>query len=410
MPANEGLGAGMKIAAATGSRADYGLLEPVLREIARDPRFRLELFVTGMHLSPEFGLTWQEIAKDGFDITEKIESLLSSDTGTAVAKAMGLTTILMSDALARRRPDLLLVLGDRFEILAAVQAALVALIPVAHIAGGDSTEGAFDEAIRHSITKMAHLHFVTHADAARRVRQLGEDPARIVLCGNPGLDSLRSLTILDRDAFAASVGLELRRQNFLVTFHPATLEIVSASEQFAALLAALDRFEATDTGLIFTLPNADPQGRKLIGLVHEYVTRRQGCVVHASLGRLRYLSALHHVDVVIGNSSSGLLEAPSFRKPTVNIGSRQQGRPAAASVVTVEPGTEAIHHAIQQALQMDCSKVVNPYGDGHAAARIVAALRQIEDPQALLKKHFFDLPQPAEPEVEGFATPPWGDG
>jgi UDP-N-acetylglucosamine 2-epimerase (non-hydrolysing)/GDP/UDP-N,N'-diacetylbacillosamine 2-epimerase (hydrolysing) len=342
-----------------------------------------------MHLSPTFGLTYREIEADGFRIDEKIEILQSADTPSGTAKAMGLGTILISEAYDRHRPDLVMMLGDRFELLAAAQAALVTKIPIAHISGGDSTEGAFDEAIRHAITKMSHLHFVTNSLAAKRVHQLGEDPARIVLSGNPGLDRLRTYRPLGREEFARAIGFDLRRRNLLVTFHPETLETTPTANRFRQLLAALDRFD-TDMGIIFTLPNADPEGRELISVIEAYVEQRPNTIAAVSLGE-RYLSAIHHVDVVVGNSSSGLLEVPSFKKPTVNIGDRQKGRVEAASVITVPAEATCIYDAIQRALQLDCSKVENPYGDGHATERIVAALVAVGEPKALLKKRFFDL-------------------
>src|SRR5262245_49646951 len=362
-----------------------------MRAIDAEPTLQLCVFATGMHLSPAFGLTYREIEEDGFRIDEKIEILQSADTPAAVAKAIGLGTILIADAYERHRPDMVMMLGDRFELLAAAQAALVAKIPIAHISGGDSTEGAFDEAIRHSITKMSHLHFVTNSVAAKRVRQLGEDPARIVLSGNPGLDRLRHRPLLARDEFAKSIGFELRHRNLLATFHPETLERTPTADRLRELLLALDRF-GPDTGIIFTLPNADPEGRQLIELINAHVARRTNTVAVVSLGD-RYLSAIHHVDVVVGNSSSGLLEVPSFKKPTVNIGDRQKGRIEAASVITVEADADSIYDGIQRAFSLDCSGVKNPYGDGHATERIIAALLTVGDPKALLKKHFFDLPQ-----------------
>jgi UDP-N-acetylglucosamine 2-epimerase (non-hydrolysing)/GDP/UDP-N,N'-diacetylbacillosamine 2-epimerase (hydrolysing) len=381
----------LKICVVTGSRAEYGLVAPVMQAIKAEPALELCLFVTGMHLSPEFGLTYREIEADGFRIDEKIEILQSADTPAAVAKAMGLGTILMSDAYERHRPDMVMLLGDRFELLAAAQAALVAKIPIAHISGGDATLGAFDEAIRHSITKMSHLHFVTNSVAARRVRQLGEDPDRIILAGNPGLDRLRDYRLLERDEFAKSIGFELKSRNLLVTFHPETLETSPATDLLRELLTALDRL-GPDTGIIFTLPNADPEGRRLIDMIKAYVAGHANRTASTSLGHLRYMSAIRHVDAVVGNSSSGLLEVPSFKKPTVNIGERQRGRIEAASVITVAAEAKQIFDAIERALTLDCSAVENPYGDGHATERIIAALVATRDPKALLKKRFFDLP------------------
>jgi UDP-hydrolysing UDP-N-acetyl-D-glucosamine 2-epimerase len=236
---------------------------------------------------------------------------------------------------------------------------------------------------------MSHLHFVTNSVAAKRVHQLGEDPARIVLSGNPGLDRLRTYRPLGREEFAQAIRFDLRRRNLLVTFHPETLETTPTANRLCQLLAALDRFDS-DMGIIFTLPNADPEGRELISMIQAHVEQRPNSIAAVSLGE-RYLSAIHHVDVVVGNSSSGLLEVPSFKKPTVNIGDRQKGRVEAASVITVPAEATCIYDAIQRALQLDCSKVENPYGDGHATERIIAALVAVGEPKALLKKRFFDL-------------------
>ena len=377
-----------KIAVVTGSRAEYGLLYWVLHELHAAPTFELQLVVTGMHLSPEFGLTVTEIERDGFEIAQRVEMLLSSDTPGGVAKSMGLGLIGMSDALERLRPDVVLVLGDRFEILVAAQACLVHGIPLAHIAGGDTTEGAFDEAMRHAITKMAHLHFVTNALSARRVQQLGEDPRNVHVVGNPGLDHLRRLKLLDREELGAALGAALAERNLLITFHPVTLEPGEGERQFAELLAALDT-TGDDTALWFTRPNADTGGRALSAALDAWAAPRQGRVhVHASLGQLRYLSLMAQVDAVVGNSSSGLYEAPSFRVPTVNIGDRQRGRLSTASVVNCAPERGAIIAALAQAQVLDCSDVLNPYGDGHAATKIVAALQNLPPRGELLKKHF----------------------
>jgi len=377
-----------RICVVTGTRAEYGLLQPVMALLRDAPDFELQIAATGMHLSPEFGLTYREIEADGFSIDARIEMLLSSDTPTGIAKSIGLGIIGFADALARLRPDVLLVLGDRFEILAAVQAALVARIPVAHISGGDTTEGAFDESIRHSITKMAHLHFVTNQGAARRVRQMGENPAHVWNAGSPGLDAIQNSPLMSREELEHSLDFALRETNFLITFHPATLDAQPATEQFAQLLEALDEFP--DAGLLFTKPNADTQGRALISLLDEWTATRPNARAFTSLGQKRYLSAMAHADAIIGNSSSGLLEAPSFRVPTVNIGDRQRGRLQAESVIDCAPQSAEIVEAIRRALNLDCRNVVNPYGDGDAAPRIVEHLRAIPDFDALLKKRFYE--------------------
>lgn len=374
----------------TGTRADYGLLYWVIKGIKQDPDLHLQLIVTGMHLAPEFGLTYRTIEADGFTIDAKIEMLLSSDTPVGVAKSIGMGTIGFADAFDRLKPDLLLILGDRFEILAAAQAALVARIPIAHIAGGDVTEGAFDEAIRHSITKMSHLHFVTNAAAVQRVRQLGENPEHVFNVGSPGIDQIKRLVLLTKEELSREIGFTFQPRNLLITFHPVTLEYQPPSDQFRELLLALDQLGA-EAGLIFTLPNADTGGRILIQMIEEYVKCRPHARAYTSLGQLRYLSAISHVDAVVGNSSSGLYEVPTLKKPTVNIGDRQKGRLQAASVINCEPNAESIRQAVEHAFDLDCSAVINPYGDGQSSERIVAKLREIEDLSLLLKKHFYKV-------------------
>lgn len=377
-----------KIAVVTGSRAEYGLLYWVLHDLRAMPDVQLQLIVTGMHLAPEFGLTVREIEADGFAIARRVEMLLSSDTPGGVAKSLGLGVIGMSDALEALRPDLVVLLGDRFEILAAAQACLIHTIPVAHIAGGDVTEGAFDESIRHAITKMAHVHFVTNELSARRVRQLGEDPARINVVGSPGLDHLNRRPLLDRSALEQALGARLGRRNLLVTFHPVTLESGESERQMSELLAALDA-TPPDITLWVTKPNADTGGRALTAMLDAWAAPRSDRVhLYTSLGPLRYLSLLAQADAVVGNSSSALYEAPSLKIPAVDIGDRQRGRLAAASVIRCAPDRSSIGAAIDRALAMDCHDVVNPYGDGYSAGRIVTVLRDVALGPALLKKPF----------------------
>jgi len=361
-----------------------------MKGIEADPDLELQVIATGMHLSPEFGLTYRVLEQDGFRISEKVEMLLSSDTPVGIAKSMGLGVIGFADALECLSPDILLLLGDRFEILAAAQAALVARIPIAHIAGGDTTEGAFDEAIRHSITKMAHLHFVTNEQAARRVRQLGEDPARVFNVGSPGIDQIVRLDFLGRRELEDALDFRFRQRNLLVTFHPVTLESRPVAEQFNALIEALDLL-GPDVGVVFTLPNSDTDGRVLIRMIEEYVSTRPQAKAYTSLGQLRYLSLVAQVDAVVGNSSSGLYEVPSFKKPTVNIGDRQKGRLQAFSVINCEAERDSIVEAVSTAFELDCSQTVNPYGDGRSSERIVAELKREPDYRSLIKKHFFDL-------------------
>lgn len=379
-----------KICVVTGTRAEYGLLYCLLRELRDSEEFELQVVATGMHLSPEYGLTYRIIEHDGFNINEKVEMLLSSDTGIGVAKSVGLGVIGLAEAFGRLRPDLLIVLGDRYEILAAVQTALFERIPVAHIAGGDVTEGAFDESIRHSITKMSHLHFVTNDIAAARVRQLGENPANIYNVGSPGIDIIHQISLLSKAELETELDFKFRNKNLLITFHPVTLGNQPSEQQFQNLLAALDEL-GNEFGLLFTKPNSDPESRKIIALLDEYTSQRSYAKAYTSLGQLRYLSAISAVDAVVGNSSSGLYEVPSFKKPTVNIGDRQKGRLQASSVINCQPQKEEILKAIRRALELNCENTVNPYGDGNSSVRIVKILKEIPDYEGLLQKHFFRM-------------------
>ncbi len=378
-----------KIAVVTGTRADYGLLYWLLKEIQQDPDMELQLVVTGAHLAPEYGLTYREIEKDGFVIREKVSMLVSGNTTNGTIKSMGLALIGLADALERLTPDLLVILGDRYEILTAAEAALIAKIPIAHIAGGDITEGAFDDSIRHAITKMAHLHFVTNAESWRRVRQLGENPDFIYNVGSPGLDYIKKGSLLTREQLASELNIKFLKRNLLITFHPATLEWEKAGQQFQILLDALTDL-GPDVGLIFTKPNSDPGGRVLFQMIDQYGNEHGNAMVYTSLGRF-YLSVMAQVDAVVGNSSSGLYEAPSLRKPTVNIGDRQKGRLQAGSVINCPVERKAIVRAIEEAFHKDCSGVINPYGDGESARRIHGILKQVSDFQELLKKHFYEV-------------------
>jgi GDP/UDP-N,N'-diacetylbacillosamine 2-epimerase (hydrolysing) len=382
-----------RICVVTGTRADYGLLRWVMQGIKDEPQLELQVLATGMHLSPEFGLTYKEIERDGFHIDRKVEMLTSSDTPAGIAKSIGLGLIGCADALRELQPDLLVVLGDRYEILAAVAAALVARLPVAHLHGGETTEGAFDEAIRHSITKMSHLHFVAAEEYRRRVIQMGEQPDKVHLVGGLGIDNIRRLQLLDRPALEQALDFRLGAKNLLMTFHPATLDDASSREQMTELLAALDSLK--DTHLLFTLPNADTDSRVLIEMVRQYVATRPNARAYTSLGQIRYLSCVAHVDGVVGNSSSGLTEVPTFRKGTVNIGDRQRGRLQAQSVINCEPTRQSISAAVDRLYSADFQCVLayvrNPYGEGGASERVVAVLRDCSL-EGLAKKPFFDLP------------------
>jgi GDP/UDP-N,N'-diacetylbacillosamine 2-epimerase (hydrolysing) len=382
-----------KICIITGTRAEYGLLRWVMQGIKDDNELTLQIIATGMHLSPEFGLTYKAIEQDGFQIDRKVEMLTSSDTPVGIAKSMGLGMIGFADAVHDLQPDLIVVLGDRFEIFSAVSAALVARIPVAHLHGGETTEGAFDEALRHSITKMSHLHFVAAEPYRQRVIQLGEQPDHVFLVGGLGIDNIKRLQLLDRTALEASLDFKLGYKNLLITFHPVTLETATAANQMQELLAALAQLK--DTQLIFTLPNADTDGRTLIEMVQKFVAEHTNARAYTSLGQLRYLSCIAQVDGVVGNSSSGLAEVPSFKKGTINIGDRQRGRLQADSVINCEPTQGSIASALTQLYSADFQtslhKVINPYGEDGASAKIVNILKRypVKD---IVKKFFYDLP------------------
>jgi GDP/UDP-N,N'-diacetylbacillosamine 2-epimerase (hydrolysing) len=382
--------AARKICVVTGSRADYGCLRWVMQAISEMPGLELQIIATGMHLSPEFGLTYSQIEKDGFSIDEKIEMLLSADTPVALAKSMGLGLIGFGEALRRLRPDLLFVLGDRFEIFAAAAAASVARIPIAHAHGGETTEGAFDEALRHSITKMSHLHFVAAPEYCRRVVQMGEQPERVWVVGALGLDNLAKLKLLDRRQLEASLSFKLGHRNLLVTFHPVTLENATFEAQMIELLCALEAQE--DTHLIFTMPNADTGGRLAIEMIERFVAGHGNARAYVSLGEERYLSCIRHVDAVVGNSSSGLIEVPSFGKGTVNIGDRQRGRLKAQSVIDCVPErsaiTAALQHLYSAGFQAQLSAARNPYGEPGASDKVVAILRDYPL-DGILKKVFY---------------------
>ncbi len=382
-----------KVCVVTGTRAEYGLLYWTIKGLHNDPEVDLQLLVTGMHLSPEFGLTYKQIEADGFPITKKIEILLSSDSPAGISKSMGLGMIGFADAYQELQPDIILLLGDRYEIFSAAAAAMIARIPIAHCHGGESTQGVIDEPIRHSITKMAHLHFTSTEEYRRRIIQLGEQPASVHNCGALGIENINKLSLLSRPVFEESISFHLNKKNILVTFHPVTLENATAKKQFEALLEAIDQME--DTGIIFTKANADTDGRIINQLIDDYVSKHAvKAIAFTSLGQLRYLSALQFVDAVVGNSSSGLIEAPSFKIATINIGDRQLGRIKAASVIDCAPLQSAIKTAIDEALspafKSSLTTVENPYGHKNASEMIIPLLKNtpLDD---LLKKQFYDL-------------------
>jgi len=371
----------------TGSRSDYGLLVPLLREIVADPAFALSLLVTGMHLSPEFGLTVTNIEADGFAVEDRVEILLSSDTPAAIATSMGLGTIGFAQVYARRRPDVLVVLGDRFEVHAAALAALPFKIPVAHLHGGESTEGAFDDALRHSITKLSHLHFVATEEYGRRLIRMGEEPWRVTVSGALGLDNLRAVKLLERDELETRIGLSLERPPILVTFHPVTLEYEQTDRHVGELLAALRGFELP---IVFTMPNADTNGRVITKRVREFATTHAGARLVDNLGTQSYFSLMAQAAVMVGNSSSGIIEAMSFQLPVVNVGIRQAGRIRPENVLDVGCAQEEIVAGLRKALAPETKERLkgraNPYGDGHAAGRIVARLKDVPLDSRLVQK------------------------
>ena len=382
-----------KICLVTGTRAEYGLMFWLMKFLEEDQDVELQLIVTGMHLSPEFGLTYREIEKAGFEINKKIEMLLSSDTAIGISKSMGLAQIGFSEAYKELQPNIVVLLGDRYEIFAAAATAMISNIPIAHLHGGETTEGVVDEGMRHSITKMSHLHFTATETYKRRVIQMGEDPNRVFNVGTPGLDNISRLELLDRQEFEESIDFKLDKRNLLITFHPVTLEENTSNVQFKELLAAISDLE--DTHFIFTKPNSDAHGRIIIELIDDFVSKNpeKACSFN-SLGQVRYLSALKHVDAVLGNSSSGLTEAPSFKVATIDIGDRQKGRIKADSVISCKPTRVSIIEALQVAFSENFQErlldVDNPYGDSGASAKIIEILKNF-DYSNILKKKFYDI-------------------
>jgi UDP-N-acetylglucosamine 2-epimerase (non-hydrolysing)/GDP/UDP-N,N'-diacetylbacillosamine 2-epimerase (hydrolysing) len=381
-----------KIAVVTVARSDFGIYEPILRALRDEPSVETQLIVTGTHLSPEFGLTRKSIEAAGHPIAATVEMLLSSDTTEGAAKSIGLGVLGLAQEYARLRPDLLLVLGDRTEMLSAVVAALPQTIPIAHLHGGDVTEGAIDDAIRHAITKMSHLHFVATDVARRRVEQMGEEPWRVTVSGAPGLDNLRAVPLLSREEVEARLDMSLERPTLLVTFHPVTLEGNEAGAHIRELLAAV---EASGLPSLFTYPSADAEGRVIIEAIEAFVARRTDARVVQSLGTSMYFSMMKHSAAMIGNSSSGIIEAASLELPVLNVGNRQRGRLHGPNVVDVPCTRDAIADGIRRVVapsfRAGLRGMVNPYGDGRATGRIVDVLRSTPLDQRLMWKRFCDL-------------------
>jgi UDP-hydrolysing UDP-N-acetyl-D-glucosamine 2-epimerase len=379
-----------KICIATGTRAEYGLLNPLMTLLKQDKAIELQIVATAMHLSPEFGMTVDEITRDGFKVNEKIEMLLSADTNTAVVKAIGLAMITASEVFKRLKPDLLVVLGDRFEMLALVTSAYLMNIPIAHIAGGETTEGAFDEGIRHSITKMSSIHFAATEVYKKRIVQMGEDPKSVFNVGALALDNIKNLELISKEKLEKDLNLTFEGRTALITFHPATLAKESPETQFKKVLGALRKFPQLK--LIFTMPNSDAGGRAVIEEIKSFTFKRNNSYAFTNLGQKRYLSVLKHVDLVIGNSSSGIIEVPFMGIPTVNIGDRQKGRIICDSVINVNCETPEIISAIKKALEKkkNIPKIKNLYGNGNAARKIAGIIKKNID-NISTKKTFYDI-------------------
>lgn len=382
-----------KIAVFTGTRAEYGLLYWLMRDIAADPELELQLLVSGMHLSPEFGSTWHAVEADGFKIDAKVEMLLSSDTPVGIAKSMGLGSIGFADALERLQPDCLILLGDRFEAMAIAQVAMVMRIPMAHLHGGELTEGLIDDSIRHAITKMAHLHFTSTEIYRQRVIQLGEQPSSVFNVGAPAVENIRRLELFSLTKLEADLNFSLGRHPLLVTYHPVTLQKDGGIKALKDLLAALENFVGHHS-IVMTYPNADTYGRDLVQLLAEFSNRHpESVLLTKSLGFVRYLSLMKHAGAVIGNSSSGLLEAPTLGIPTVDIGIRQKGRLKPESVIECLEDQAAISNAIYLALsdeyQQKSRNLHNPYGEGQVSRKIINVLKE-QDLDKLIFKKFHD--------------------
>lgn len=382
------------IGVVTVGRSDYGIYLPLLRRIQQDPDLRLYLIVSGMHLSPEFGLTVKAIEEDGFEINERVEMLLSSDTPEGIAKSMGLGMIGFAQAYSHFRLDILIALGDRFEMHAAVMAALPFKIPIAHVGGGAVTLGAIDDALRHSITKLSHLHFAETEVYAKRIIQMGEEPWRVFVVGALSLDNLHKMTLLSCEEFEAHYGISLAEPPLLVTFHPVTLKYELTERYVTELLAALEK---VNLPIVFTYPNADTSGRIIIRMVENFVTNHPQTWIVTNLGTLGYFSLMKYARAMVGNSSSGIIEAASFKLPVVNIGKRQEGRIMPKNVITVDYNRNAIICGIQQAIndqfRTQLKDLVNPYGDGHASEHIIHIIKTVELNEHLLIKRFYNTNQ-----------------
>lgn len=382
----------MKICVATGTRAEYGLLKPLMTAIKNEPHWHLQILATGAHLSPEFGLTYQEIEKDGYSIDKKVEMLLSADTSSSIVKSMGLGMIGFSDALQDLKPDLLIILGDRYEMLSLASSALIFNIPIAHIHGGELTEGAYDDAVRHSITKMSHLHFASTEEYRNRIIQMGENPQNVHNVGAIGLDNVKDLPLLTKTELEKSLEIQLNKYNYQVTFHPPTLDTEPPEKQFQILLNAIDGQK--DSFFIFTKANADTGGRIINKMIDDYVSENQDkAKAFTSLGNLRFLSLVRYCNAIVGNSSSGILEAPALHTATINIGDRQKGRIQAESIINTKVEEREILEAFNivnsQKFSSKVRNLISPFGSGDTTVKIMEVLRTV-DIKAFLTKQFHD--------------------
>ncbi len=383
-----------KICVVTGTRAEYGALRCLLRRIQLDSDLELQLISTGSHLSHEFGYTQNQIEADGFEVSKKIEILLSSDSPIGVSKAMGLAQISFAEAFDELKPDILIIVGDRYELLPIASAANIARIPIAHVSGGELTEGAIDDQIRHALTKLSNVHFTAMEEYSNRVIQMGEQPSTVFTVGEIGLDNLLSMNLLGRDEFEDSIGCQLKKKNLLFTYHPVTSNSVEETlADFEEILSALDCQE--DTLIIFTKSNADVGGRAINQLIDEYCAQNTDkAIVFSSLGQLRYLSALQFVDAVIGNSSSGIWEVPSFKTATINIGDRQKGRVIADNTINIDASTDELLLALDKVYSDDFIRllpnVINPYGDGNSSGKVIEIIKSL-DLKGLTRKSFYDI-------------------
>ncbi|AGA70602.1 UDP-N-acetyl-D-glucosamine 2-epimerase, UDP-hydrolysing [Desulfitobacterium dichloroeliminans LMG P-21439] len=382
-----------KICVLTATRAEYGLLKPVILKLMADPNFDVRVVVTGAHLSPEFGLTYKEIGQDGIPIDEKIEILLSGDTPIAISKSMGLALLGFADYFARQNPNLLMVLGDRYETLAVCCAAMNQRIPIVHLYGGEITEGAVDECIRHAITKLSYLHFTSTEQYRNRVIQLGEQPDRVFCVGAIGIENILQEELLSKSELEVALNFKLDKPYAMVTFHPVTLKDNNSAEQFKAVLDVCKKHK--EMKFVFSKANADANGRIINQMLDAYVKENENSIAFASLGMVRYLSTVKYSAMVMGNSSSGLVEAPSLRVPTINIGDRQKGRLQADSIINCKPLSNEIEKAIALALtdkaQNRARNTINPYGDGNTSEKIVAKVKEFSLSGKIdLKKKFYD--------------------